>query len=338
MRTPVAQFIASTMCDWRKDVTKAYKDVTKACRAIVLAYVDSKMPVVDFGLVDALRTAVGEPFVSKVKGSFTEHDTSEFAIKVFNYLHTSCAVPVAEIVPCAGPVSFASIENAAICAIAALTEYKLPDGVSALSAYFSFILGNNKRCTSPVSVDIWKFERHFILECKNPNYANTTLQGLFDMTFADGKFPGDYKLDDMGTKCATGTDKSVMCSKPPYLWVKTNRNKFDEAIKTQKKENFKVALDASLSVSIRIHTAGDDTFEPQQYNLIGCCVHTGDDYKSGHWVAYTNVGGQWYLFDDSTVTSQNSLTWFQDVSIWKNISFMLLQRDGDVTAGDGSIT
>jgi ubiquitin C-terminal hydrolase len=43
---------------------------------------------------------------------------------------------------------------------------------------------------------------------------------------------------------------------------------------------------------------------PVLYDLISTIVHRGNTLGSGHYVAYVNKGGQWYLCNDTTITPQ----------------------------------
>jgi ubiquitin C-terminal hydrolase len=88
----------------------------------------------------------------------------------------------------------------------------------------------------------------------------------------------------------------------------------------QETVNVPVAVQDSTTLAVITNKSS------QPYKLIGFCVHYGTNPTSGHWVAYTMVGGKWYLFDDNKAPEAQAPNFWNTDDIRQNVSIVLLEK------------
>ena len=316
MRTPVALYfdtrplIDSTVLEAYKNFANAYKTES----------------VVPEDYVQTLRMQAVPRFQTT-----NEEAAPDFASSVLDALHEQLAAKTSIVsTPCNDRYrAHKALDTAVICDAATT-------GISAITAYFSFMIGEDHHCTVPQDVHRWSFERTKLLVCRHKLGDTDTahLSAIVNGSFRKLELE-PFNLDDAGTLvCTKATAQTVMCSAPPYLWVDVSR------VTQFGKLNFRVQLGAApfeVTIPVWSFPGGVPTSRDEKYVVIGFCTHHGAHFNTGHWYAYTKVGLEWYKFDDARAPVQQSGSWATNSGLESQISLVLLKHEGGDPMGDGTL-
>ncbi len=328
MRTPIPLYMVNGLAGPKDGMVQACVDFVNAYKRTI-----TEGPV-GTNVIHAFRKQLKKGLKKKDGGVFVENDVAELASDVMGKLHISTCTVFPSSFSCAPflPES-KQFEQAAVCSAA-------QEGVSVLSANFSFIVGTQLACSDPILLHDWKFKRdtNFVFFCRQPS-AGCTLQALISDSFTPT--PIDWVIDESaGTKCTSATEKTVLCSAPPYLWVDLGRGGQAVSSAPLVRNNFKFTFGPEpfdVIIPFFSETATSSSSRYANYRLIGFCAHHGVSFAGGHWYAYAKVGVTWYKFNDSSLPEVQSGDWFDQPSVQEEISFCLLQRQSDTTAEDTAV-
>ena len=321
MRTPVPLYLVSL---------PSKRPMVLACANFANAYNSTRsFSAVDKSVIDPIRAQLRPSLQEKdTFGLYKENDVAELATDVLTKLHENTrdvfttSFNSKQCYPAAD-----TREEVAVCAAAV-------EGISALSAFFSYIACASIECSNPKRYVSHKYKRDddFVFRCRQPR-ADCTLQQLLVDSF--GVTPIDLTIE--GTPCTNATEQTLLCSAPQYLWLDLGRGGQSASGAPTARNNFACSLGLDpFAVTIPIYDMVTGMPHSVTYQLIGFCAHRGVSFDGGHWLAYTKVNGAWKKFDDSSVTDLSG-PWFTSTDVTTEISFALLQRVGAVNRADSAV-
>ena len=122
-----------------------------------------------------------------------------------------------------------------------------------------------------------------------------------------GRFTGDNKFD-----CETCKEKKdaswdvTLQRRPQSLLISFRRTlwSLEKGVhKDSRQVSFPLELDASEILDVGNEKSPDEDFESCHYNLTSVVSHSGSTPFVGHYIAYARNEDEWFLFNDSSVTS-----------------------------------